>query len=131
MQQTLLSVLSALAICLPASASLSPLLPRVPGSQGTVLRPIASRDLGAAAGLQRRAAEEFSNLDLQTQSQLIYGNAGGMNERRYYLTSHELTLHSRRPADSGQHDAVRPRRTGDGLDGGVRWPHLRSGLQRG
>ena len=79
MQQTLLSVLSALAICLPASASLSPLLPRMPSSQGTVLRPIASRDLGAAAGLQRRASEDFSNLDLQTQSQLIYGNAGGMN----------------------------------------------------
>lgn len=79
MQQSLLTVLSALAICLPASASPFPLLPRVPGSQGTVLRPIASRDLGAAAGLHRRASEDFSNLDLQTQSQLIYGNPGGMN----------------------------------------------------
>ena len=79
MQRALLSVLSAVAIWLPASASPSALLPSVPSSQGTVLRPIASRDLGAAAGLQRRASEDFSNLDLQTQSQLIYGNAGGMN----------------------------------------------------
>ena len=78
MQRSLLSALSALAICLPASASPFPLHPRVPGSQGTVLHPIASRDLGTAAGLQRRASEDFSNLDLQTQSQLIYGNAGGM-----------------------------------------------------
>ena len=79
MQRPLFSVLGALVICLLASASPSPLLSPVSASQGTVLRPITGRDLGAATGLQRRTSEDFSNLDLQTQSQLIYGNPGGMN----------------------------------------------------
>ena len=78
MHRSLISVLGALAICLPASASVSPIVSRVPDSQGTILRPIAIRDFEAAAGLQRRASEDFSNLNLQTQSQLIYGNSGGM-----------------------------------------------------
>ena len=78
MHRSLLSVLGALAVCLPASASPSPIIPRVPGPQGTILRPLAIRDFEAAAGLQRRASEDFSNLDLQTQSQLIFGNSGGM-----------------------------------------------------
>ncbi len=78
MHRSLLSILGALAISLPASASLSPIAPRIPDSQGTILRPIAIRDFEAAAGLQRRASEDFSNLDLQTQSQLIYGSSGGM-----------------------------------------------------
>lgn len=76
MHRSLLSVLSALAVCLTVSASPSPIVPRVPDSQGTILRPIAIRDFEAAAGVQRRAAEDFSNLNLQTQSQLIYGNSG-------------------------------------------------------
>ena len=78
MHRSLLSVLSALAVCLTVSASPSPIVPRVPDSQGTILRPIAIRDFEAAAGVQRRAAEDFSNLNLQTQSQLIYGNSGGI-----------------------------------------------------
>ena len=41
-----------------------------------------------------------------------------------------LMLHSRRQANFGQHDAVCSRRTRDGLDGGIRWSHLRSRLQR-
>ena len=79
MHRSLLSVLSALAVSLPASASPSPIVPRVPDSQGTILRPIAIRDFEAAAGVQRRSSENFSNLNLQTQSQLIYGNSGGMS----------------------------------------------------
>ena len=78
MHRSLLPVLTALAVCLPASASPSPIVPRVPGSQGTILRPIAIRDFEAATGLQPRAVENFSNLNLQTQSQLIYGNSGGL-----------------------------------------------------
>lgn len=41
-----------------------------------VLRPIGIRDYEAAVGLQRRDSEEFSDLNLETQSQLIYGSPG-------------------------------------------------------
>lgn len=40
------------------------------------LRPIRISNCEAAIGLQRRSSEEFSNLDLQTQSELIYGSPG-------------------------------------------------------
>ena len=40
------------------------------------LRPISISDYEAAIGLQRRSSEDFSNLDLQTQSELIYGSPG-------------------------------------------------------
>ena len=75
MRSTILSIVGALAIALPVSASLSP---RAPGSQGTTLRPIAIRDYEAAAGLQRREnSEDFSDLDTKTQAELIYGSPGG------------------------------------------------------
>ena len=45
--------------------------------QSTKLRPININDYEAAMGLQRRSAEEFSNLNPQAQSELIYGSPGG------------------------------------------------------
>lgn len=67
----------------------SPAVPFSPTKQGTVLRPIAIRDFEAAQGLQRRqGSEDFSDLSLQTQSQLIYGSPGGQDT----LTSWENFL---------------------------------------
>lgn len=40
------------------------------------LRPISIGNYEAAIGLQRRSSEDFSNLDLQAQSELIYGSPG-------------------------------------------------------
>lgn len=42
-----------------------------------VLHPINLRSYEAAMGLQRRSGEDFTDLDLSTQSQLIYGRPGG------------------------------------------------------
>ena len=41
------------------------------------LRPIHLRNYEASFGLQRRSTEQFSSLDPQTQSQLIYGSPLG------------------------------------------------------
>ncbi len=42
-----------------------------------VLHPINVRQYEAATGLRRRDDEDFSDLDPNTQSQLIYGRPGG------------------------------------------------------
>lgn len=47
------------------------------GPADTALKPININDFEAATGLQRRAAEDFSRLDLDTQAQLIYGRPEG------------------------------------------------------
>ena len=44
----------------------------------TLLRPISIVNYEAALGLQRRDSEDFSDLNLQTQSELIYGSPGGV-----------------------------------------------------
>ena len=54
-------------------------VPRATGS--TTLRPISIVNYEAAIGLQRRDSEEFSGLNLQTQSDLIYGSPGGKQHR--------------------------------------------------
>ena len=46
----------------------------------TKLLPITVNRLSGDGGLDRRAAESFSNLDLETQSELIYGTPGGQYE---------------------------------------------------
>ena len=46
-----------------------------PGPQ--ILKPISIFDFEAAQGLKRRSTEDVSHLDLQTQSELIYGSSGG------------------------------------------------------
>ena len=40
------------------------------------LRPIHIDDYEAAIGIHRRSSEEFSNLNLETQSELIHGSPG-------------------------------------------------------
>ena len=42
-----------------------------------VLHPINLRHYEAATGLRRREDQDFSDLDPNTQSQLIYGRPGG------------------------------------------------------
>ena len=44
------------------------------------LLPINIRDFEAAAGIQRRASEDFSDLDPATQARLIYGQPGGTDQ---------------------------------------------------
>ncbi|KAL8687755.1 MAG: hypothetical protein Q9224_005059, partial [Gallowayella concinna] len=48
----------------------------VVGNPATALKPININDFEAATGVHRRAAEDFSHLDLSTQAQLIYGRPG-------------------------------------------------------
>lgn len=80
MHRFMFSALCALAVALPASASSIPNLPRSDTPQPTTLKPISIRDYERAAGLRRRGdSEDFSDLDLQTQSQLVYGSPGSMN----------------------------------------------------
>ncbi len=80
MYQSLSFALQALAVVSLASALPSPAIPYSPITQGTALRPIAIRDFEAATGLQRREiTEDFSDLSLQTQLQLIYGSPGGQH----------------------------------------------------
>ena len=46
--------------------------------QAMGLRPIRIMDYEAGMGLHRRTSEEFSDLNLQTQLELVYGTSGGM-----------------------------------------------------
>ncbi|KAL8687877.1 MAG: hypothetical protein Q9218_006073 [Villophora microphyllina] len=48
----------------------------VDANPATALKPINILDFEAATGIQRRAAEDFSHLDLKTQAELIYGRPG-------------------------------------------------------
>lgn len=74
-----LSVLTAIA-ALVAACSSYPTIQSPKTMGGVVMRPIHINDYEAATGLRRRASEDFSDLDLQTQSQLIYGSAGGKSK---------------------------------------------------
>lgn len=66
-----LSSFVALSLGLPAYS-----LSRIADDPRT-LSPINIRDFEAAAGIQRRASEDFSDLDPATQARLIYGRPGG------------------------------------------------------
>ncbi|KAI4278080.1 MAG: hypothetical protein L6R38_005321, partial [Xanthoria sp. 2 TBL-2021] len=48
----------------------------VVGTTATALKPININDFEVATGIHRRAAEDFSHLDPNTQAQLIYGRPG-------------------------------------------------------
>ena len=69
--------LCALALALPAFCLPSASASSVSADGPLKLRSIHVADFESAFGIQRRAAEEFSSLDLQTQEQLIYGRPGG------------------------------------------------------
>jgi len=51
--------------------------PRNLQSTSTRLRPIHINQYEAAMGLRRRSTEDFSDLNLQAQSEFIYGSPGG------------------------------------------------------
>ncbi|KAL2038814.1 hypothetical protein N7G274_008572 [Stereocaulon virgatum] len=56
----------------------------------TVLRPIHIANYDAALGLHPRAPEDFSHLNLQTQSQMIYGSPGNNGQ----LLLAQMTLYA-------------------------------------
>ena len=61
-----------------ALSALPPVLAVAKAAPGPlVLKSINIFDFESAQGLQRRSTEDFSHLDLQAQSQLIYGSPGG------------------------------------------------------
>ena len=66
------AVLSALPVFVSANAE--------PGPQ--VLTPINIFAFEHAQGLHRRSTEDFSHLDLESQSQLVYGSPGGKYFRK-------------------------------------------------
>ena len=70
-------LLAAATSFLPTLGSSSPVDEVVVGHTATALKPINIDDFEAATGVYRRAAEDFSRLDLETQAQLIYGRPGG------------------------------------------------------
>ena len=72
-----------------AYASLIPLIHSAPTSQQSrsadpiAFHPVGIKDYEAAVGLHRRDDKQFSDLDLQSQSQLVYGSAGGESCRSF------------------------------------------------
>ena len=67
--------LLALALVLPAFSY--PRHAKTKSDSPANLYPINIRQYEAATGLRRREDEDFSDLDPNTQSQLIYGRPGG------------------------------------------------------
>lgn len=110
MRQSLRAIFGSLSIILPAFPSLCSASSRLFATQGITLKPIAIRDFERASGIERRrASEDFSNLNLQTQSQLIYGSPGGLHRYPYQYDSVKLTKIPRQwLTPSCEHDSLRP-----------------------
>ena len=70
------AALLAVALALPGFSH--PMLGETVLEGPTKLHPINVRNYEAATGLRRREDQDFSDLDPNTQSQLIYGSPGGM-----------------------------------------------------
>ena len=51
-----------------------------PTGEPVKFRPVGINDYEAAVGLERRDDKQFADLDLQTQSQLVYGSAGSKSK---------------------------------------------------
>lgn len=70
-----------------------------PFELSSVLKAINVRDFEHAAGVRRRSEEKLSDLNLQTQSQLIYGRPGGWFEdidsqmRISDISQHKISLY--------------------------------------
>lgn len=78
MHRIFCKILASLAIATSVTSLPSPAISESAISGGTRLRPISIRQFEVASGLRRRQdAVDFSDLSLQTQSQLIYGSPGG------------------------------------------------------
>ncbi len=115
--------------CLGGQAAKA-VLPRA--ADPAVLHPINLRSYEAAMGLQRRDGEDFTDLDPDTQSQLIYGRPGGKRDSPAQgLDEHaEMKLHRTGSTSPSQHDPLRACRAANCSHGAVRGPHLGSRLQR-
>lgn len=68
--------LGAFTLTVPTLALPNPSTPRAVDSFSSTLKPIKNRDFEQATGVYRRSGDKFSELDPQTQSQLIYGRPG-------------------------------------------------------
>lgn len=77
MPRFLYFALGVLAFNLSVLGSSIPTDQRSTASSGVTLKPISIRNYESAMGLRRRSSENFADLDLETQSQLIYGSGGG------------------------------------------------------
>lgn len=75
MNKAFLAALLAVVLVIPAFSHSSPSETVLEGP--AVLHPINVRHYEAATGLRRREEQDFSDLDPNTQSQLIYGRPGG------------------------------------------------------
>lgn len=71
------TTIGALALALPALSFPKASTPPVSPGGPSIMKPINVNDFDSAFGNQRRAAEQFSSMDPQTQERLIYGLRGG------------------------------------------------------
>ena len=75
MYKPFFAALLAVVLAIPAFSHTGPSETVIDGP--AVLHPINLRHYEAATGLRRREDQDFSDLDPNTQSQLIYGRPGG------------------------------------------------------
>ena len=68
--------LSALALVFQSSWLLSASASAIASDKSLTLKPIHVADFESSFGIQRRTAEDFSDLNLKTQEQLVYGRPG-------------------------------------------------------
>ena len=80
--------MSALSLVACTFALPSPLVMPAPVGSSSIMKPINVRDFEHATGMRRRAVDDFSDLDLQTQTQLIYGRPGRESDRPSPLKWH-------------------------------------------
>ena len=82
-----LSLVGALAV-LPRTLAFPSTFTQVePLELSSILKAINIRDFEHAAGVRRRSEEQLSDLNLQTQSQLIYGRPGSQFRKNQYLNA--------------------------------------------
>ena len=84
------------------------------------LKPVNIRDFEYAIGISRRSAEDFSDLHLKSQSQLIYGRPGSQCLLSIPTSKDVLMVRSEESIRACQHDAVRPQWPPDRHDGALR-----------
>ena len=77
---TLLSLLTALTLILPSLSFPSPPSRSREAYSSSKLKPISVDNYDMATGVHRRSANDFSNLDLQTHSELLYGRSASQYE---------------------------------------------------
>lgn len=105
--QFFLRSVSALSLVAAAFSLPSPLARPAPADSSAILKPINIKDFENALGIQRRASDDFSDLDLQTQTQLIYGRPGSEPTDPFCIRWNLLTVSSQRSIHTCEYDPVR------------------------